>query len=179
MDFKDVVVSRRSMRAYDDSKTVTKDQIEEIVKMASYAPSWKNSQTARYYAVLDKDKCQEFATKCLPEFNIRNSKGAAYIVTSFVSGNSGFDTARNEATNECGDGWGYYDLGLNNENLLLAAKEAGLDTLVMGIRDAKAIREEIGIPDEEIIVSVIAIGYGTKDATMPKRKDISEILHFV
>ena len=49
----------------------------------------------------------------------------------------------------------------------------------MGIRDAKAIREEIGIPDEEIIVSVIAIGYGTKDATMPKRKDISEILHFV
>ena len=80
MDFKDVVVSRRSMRAYDDSKTVTKDQIEEIVKMASYAPSWKNSQTARYYAVLDKDKCQEFATKCLPEFNIRNSKGAAYMV---------------------------------------------------------------------------------------------------
>ena len=179
MDFKDVVVSRRSMRAYDDSKTVTKDQIEEIVKMASYAPSWKNSQTARYYTVLDKDKCQEFATKCLPEFNIRNSKGASYIVTSFVSGNSGFDTAKNEATNECGDGWGYYDLGLNNENLLLAAKEAGLDTLVMGIRDAKAIREEIGIPDEEIIVSVIAIGYGTKDATMPKRKVISEILHFV
>ena len=44
MDFKDVVVSRRSMRAYDDSKTVTKDQIEEIVKMASYAPSWKNSK---------------------------------------------------------------------------------------------------------------------------------------
>ena len=49
----------------------------------------------------------------------------------------------------------------------------------MGIRDAKAIREEIGLPDEEIIVSVIAIGYGTKDAAMPKRKDISEILHFV
>ena len=33
MDFKDVVVSRRSMRAYDDSKTVTKDQIDHIHKL--------------------------------------------------------------------------------------------------------------------------------------------------
>ena len=178
MEFQDVIKLRRSIRAYDASKTVTKEQVNEIVKAASYAPSWKNSETARYYCILDREKCKEFAAECLPPFNMNNSAGAALVVSTFVSGNAGFDTALGTPVNECGDGWGYYDLGLHNEIFLLKAKEMGLDTLVMGIRNADNIRRRLNIPDGETIVSVIALGYAAKEANMPPRKEVSDIVRY-
>lgn len=74
--------------------------------------------------------------------------------------------------------WGYYDLGLQNENFVLKAKELGLDTLIMGIRDGEAIRNFLDVPENEQVVSVIAVGYGAKDVQMPKRKSVSEIAKF-
>ena len=38
----------------------------------------------------------------------------------------GFDKNTGSPVNEAGDGWGYYDLGLQNDNLLLKAAELGL-----------------------------------------------------
>ena len=75
-------------------------------------------------------------------------------------------------------GWGYYDLGLHNENFILKAKELGLDTLIMGIRNSEAIRKELNIPETETIVSVIAVGYGTVVPNKPKRKNTEDILKF-
>ncbi|MCI8307509.1 MAG: nitroreductase [Lachnospiraceae bacterium] len=179
MEFQKVIEARRSMRAYDASRTVTEEQVREIVKAATLAPSWKNSETARYYCILCPEKCKEFAEECLPQFNMNNSAGAALIVSTFVAGNAGFDVSSGTPVNECGDGWGYYDLGLHNEIFLLKAKEMGLDTLVMGIRNADKIREKLQIPDDETIVSVIALGYGAKEAAMPSRKEVSDILKFL
>ena len=33
--------------------------IEEIIKAAQQAPTWKNSQTGRYYVVTDEEKLKE------------------------------------------------------------------------------------------------------------------------
>ena len=54
MEFQTLLESRRSVRSYDASKTVTREQIKEIVEAGILAPSWKNSQTARYYCVIDE-----------------------------------------------------------------------------------------------------------------------------
>ena len=141
MELQAVMEKRRSMRNYDAAKKVTKEQVETIINAAILAPSWKNLQTSRYYCVLSENAVKELREKCLPEFNQANSDGAgAYIVTTFVKGMVGFDKNTGSPVNEAGDGWGYYDLGLQNENLLLKATELGLDTLVMGIRDGEAIR---------------------------------------
>ena len=154
MELQTAFETRRSIRHYDAEKKVTKEQVETLIKAASLAPSWKNTQTSRYYCVLSEDKVAEFSQKCLPEFNQKNP------------------------VNEAGDGWGYYDLGLQNENLLLKATELGLDTLVMGIRDGEAIREMLNIPETENVVAVIAVGYKAKEANMPKRKELEEIAKF-
>ena len=160
MELQAVMEKRRSIRHYNPERKVTKEQLEELIKAASYAPSWKNLQTSRYYCVLSENAVKELREKCLPEFNQANSDGAgAYIVTTFVKGMVGFDKNTGSPVNEAGDGWGYYDLGLQNENLLLKAAEQGLDTLVMGIRDGEALRELLNIPDSENVVSVIAVGY--------------------
>ena len=178
MELQTAFETRRSIRHYDAEKKVTKEQVETLIKAASLAPSWKNTQTSRYYCVLSEDKVVEFSQKCLPEFNQKNSAGAgALIVTTFVKDRSGYER-NGEPSNELGNGWGCYDLGLQNENLLLKATDLGLSTLVMGIRDADRLREMLSISEEEIIVSVIAVGYGDATPTMPKRKEISEFVTF-
>lgn len=63
-------------------------------------------------------------------------------------------------------------------NLLLAAKEQGLDTLVMGIRDAGKIAELLEIPEEQSVVSVIGVGYSQAEPAMPKRKTVTDIARF-
>ena len=108
MELQAVMEKRRSIRNYNPERKVTKEQLEELIKAASYAPSWKNLQTSRYYCVLSENAVKELREKCLPEFNQANSDGAgAYIVTTFVKGMVGFDKNTSCPVNEAGDGWGY------------------------------------------------------------------------
>ena len=179
MELQAVMEKRRSIRNYNPERKVTKEQLEELIKAASYAPSWKNLQTSRYYCVLSENAVKEVREKCLPEFNQANSDGAgAYIVTTFVKGMVGFDKNTGSPVNEAGDGWGYYDLGLHNENFILKAKELGLDTLIMGLRDSDKIREILGVPETETIAAVIAVGYGAESPNKPKRKTPEDIVKF-
>lgn len=178
MEFQDLIEVRRSIRSFDTEKAVTKEQICEVVQAAIQAPSWKNTQTSRYYCVLGEEVQKAFAEKTLPGFNQNSSNGAAYVVTTFVKNQVGFN-ADGTPANECGNGWGYYDLGLHNAYFILKAKELGLDTLIMGLRDAQEIREICQIPQEEEIVAVIALGYAkTEAAGKPKRKVVEDILKF-
>lgn len=75
------------------------------------------------------------------------------------------------AENEVGEGWGCYDLGLQNENLVLKAKDMGLDTLIMGIRNSEKLREYLEIPASQEVVSVIAVGYGAIKPEMLMKKE--------
>ena len=49
MEFQKVLETRRTVRKY--SAGVTREQMEELLRAAQEAPSWKNSQTGRYYCV--------------------------------------------------------------------------------------------------------------------------------
>lgn len=173
MEFNEVVKNRRSIRKYDTDKKVTGEQIEELIRYAIYAPTWKNSQTARYYCALD-GKGREAVANCLQGTNKDKTEGAALIVATFVKNRSGFDREGNP-DNECGNGWGYYDLGIATQNLVLKAQEMGLGTLIMGIRDGEALRSVLSVPENEIIVSVIAVGYSAEQPIMPKRKGVDDI----
>jgi nitroreductase len=177
MELNKVLKERRSIRKYKDQK-VEHELIEQCLNAAILAPSWKNSQTARYYVIESDEMLKTFKEEALPEFNANNCANApVLIVTAFQKNHSGFDKD-GTPTNECGQGWGYYDLGLHNMNLLLKATELGLGTLVMGIRNESKIRELLDIANDEIIVSVIALGYKDIDPQMPIRKEVNTITKF-
>lgn len=178
MELTQVAKERRSVRAYKAGTTIEKSVIEEIIDFTKNAPSWKNSQTPRYYAITSPEKVAAIKEKCLPEFNAKSCADApALIVTTFVKTRAGFNR-EGVADNELGDEWGAYDLGLANAYLILKAKELGLDSLIMGIRDGQALRNELGIADTEEVVAVISLGQRADDPQMPKRKATEDILKF-
>lgn len=177
MELKESAETRRSIRAYK-TRPVEREKVEEIICFLQNAPSWKNLQTGRYYIIMSPDKVSQVKEKCLPDFNRNNCKDApVLIVTAFEKAHSGFDKDKNPV-NEIGDKWGAYDLGLQNQLLMLKARELGLDTLIMGIRDGEALRSELDIPDSQEVVAVISLGYRDINPDKPKRKDISEIARF-
>ena len=100
MELREAMEARRSMRKYEAGKKVTREQVEELIQAAYLAPSWKNSETPRYYVAMSEDVVRDIRENCLPAFNQNNSAGApVLIVTAFVKGISGFNpdgTACNE-----------------------------------------------------------------------------------
>ncbi len=176
MNFDDVIYKRRSIRNYDANKKVSKEQILEMIKVAQQAPSWKNSQTARYYAIFNPNKLLE-VRHCLAEQNQSVTKDVnVLLVTTYVKNRSGF-TREGVSENELGNGWGCYDLGLQNALLCLKATDMGIDSVILGLRDGDALRKVLNIPETEDVGAVIALGYRSIiDIPAPKRKSINDIL---
>jgi nitroreductase len=187
--FDELTMRRRSVREYDATQKVTREEIEQMVKAALEAPTWKNSETGRYHVVMADSTMMAGLLACLPDRNQERVNGCgALIVTTFVKNRSGFhrvdDTTDeqgnplSEPDNELGNGWGCYDLGLQSAYLLLKAADLGLDTLVLGLRDADQIRQHLSIADNETVVAVIAVGHRKSEPQRPRRKEVSDVANF-
>ena len=99
--------------------------IEKRRTVRKYAEG-KNSQTGRYYCIMDEKDITRFRQECLPEMNAGKCENAVLIISTFVHNRAGFQKD-GIADNELGNGWGCYDLGLQNENLILKAEELAGD----------------------------------------------------
>ena len=129
MELQNALETRRSIRKYQ-AKPVEPEKIRQMIQAAILAPSWKNSQVTRYYVAQSEEALQK-VREALPEFNRNNTKDApVLIVSTIVKGRSGYNVD-GTASNELEDGWGCYDCGMQNMNLLLKATELGLGTLVI------------------------------------------------
>lgn len=174
MEFKDLISARRSVRKYD--APAGHETLVKILTEAQQAPSWKNQQASRCYVIETPETLEELRDAALPSFNRNSSAHATLIVTAYVRDLVGFSDGA--PANEVGNGWGAYDLGLHDAYLLLAAKNAGLDTLIMGLRDADVLRAKLGIPENEEILSVIAVGKGIGEPASRPRKALDEVVRF-
>ena len=174
MELDEVLNKRKSIRRQYLSKEVDDEVIRQVIEAAILAPSWKNSQVTRYYIAKSKAALQQ-VKNALPEFNQENvGQAPVLIVSTIVLNRSGYNKD-GTPTNELGNGWGYYDCGMHNMNLLLKATELGLSTLVMGIRDEQKIKEIFAVPDNQSVVSVIALGYSDMEIERPQRKTFEDI----
>lgn len=177
VSFDEVISTRRSVRSFDAGKSISEAEVRSVIAAAQEAPSWANTQTSRYYVALSEEKA-DAVREVIGEWNKKNTEGApVFIVSTYVRGRSGFGRG-GEPANEVGDGWGAYDNGLSDAHLVLKARAMGFDTLIMGMRDAEALRRIFSIPDEETVMAVIALGYRTTDPQRPARKALDEIVTF-
>ncbi|MBR0461111.1 MAG: nitroreductase family protein [Erysipelotrichaceae bacterium] len=173
MELNELLMKRRSIRSYKEAE-VREEDIRTIIEATLLAASWKNTESGRYYVAISEEAKKE-VYDALPDFNQNSTKNAAYIIAAFKKGLSGCKGA-GEYADELKDSWGAYDLGLQNSYLMLKASELGYDTLIMGLRDVDKLRKYFGIPEDEIIMPVIAIGVKDKEAQLRPRKGLDEVL---
>ena len=81
MDAQTCILTRRSVRKFTD-QPVSHELLEQVVALAAYAPSWKNTQISRYLAIEDPALRNLIAEEyCLPGANNPNIiKGAPLLV---------------------------------------------------------------------------------------------------
>ena len=174
MNFDELKEARRSVRQYAKSE-ITKEELEKIVTDALNAPSWKNTEATRYYAASTAAAKERMWKEALPGFNAASSANAAALVAvTYVPGESGFNDGK--AVDDLGNTWGAYDCGLASSYFILAAKNRGWDTLIMGMRDVAKVKEILGIPKSEILMSVIAVGKSAQKYMKRPRKPVAEVL---
>ena len=175
VSFDDVIKTRRSVRSYDATKTIGEAEVRELLLSAQEAPSWANQQPTKYYVA--QSAAMIDSVKNYIGGNRRNVEGApVLIVSTFERGKSGFFNGN--PANDLGDLWGAYDNGLANCYLILKARAMGFDTLIMGMRDADALRRLFGIPESETITAVISLGYRSGEPRQPQHKNLDDIVKF-
>lgn len=176
MNTVDCIKTRRSIRKFED-RPVETALIEQLVETASYAPTWKNTQTARYYAVTDPALKEKIARCTLGyEGNTRIiNRAPVLIAMTTIHGRSGFEKDGSFSTSK-EDRWEVFDAGICAQTFCLAAHDAGLGTVMMGIYDEKEVAEVLDIPEDQIVSCLIALGYPAIDPDAPPRKPVSDLL---
>ena len=180
MDVKTCIETRRSVRRFLD-KPVSRDVISEVVRLAQMAPTWKNTQTVRYVWIDDAALKEQIAREAVMGFakNTDNLIGApGMMVVTTVHGISGFGEDGSHATVK-GDHWESFDAGLAVQTLCLALHEAGLGSVIMGLFDPAEVGKLAGIPDNEIVSCILAVGYPAEGPHgRAVRKPLDEVLSF-
>ena len=180
MEALECIKTRRSVRKFTE-QPVTADEIAQIVAAAAYAPSWKNTQTARYTFVTDPAVKQHIADDCMLDFafNQNTLNGApALVIVSSVTGRAGFERDGSFSTS-LGAHWQSFDAGVAVQTFCLAAHDLGLGTVIMGIFDAEKVAQAVHLPEGEQAAALIAIGHPAEAPAAPKRKAIDELLRTI
>ena len=177
MELKDCILTRRSVRKFLD-KPVEHEVLEQVIATAAYAPSWKNTQISRYMAIEDRAVLEAICKDFLPEHNANIVSGAPLLIAqTFIKHRCGYERDGTPTT-ERGDGWQMFDCGIAAQTFCLAAHEAGLGTVIMGIFPHKELGEFLNVPEDQELMALIAVGYPAEQPNAPKRKDVEVLLSY-
>ncbi len=172
----DVIKGRRSVRNYQEKK-IPEEALNQILEAVQWSPSWANTQCWEIVVLKDaavKDKIKEI----LPKTNPGTKHFAEASVVLAVCGKlekSGYYSGK--VTTKFGD-WFMFDLGIATQSLCLMAHELGIGTVIMGLFDHGKVAEALGVPDGYELVSLIPMGYPTKESSGPKRREVGEFTHY-
>ena len=174
------IKTRRSIRKFTD-KPVSKETMNEIISAASYAPSWKNSQTVRYVVIESEDILNKIATTATLGFE--NNKGIilgckTLVAAVTTSGICGYNSDGTFTTSK-EDKWEAFDAGIAVQTFCLAASELGVGTVILGIFDETVIGEILGLSKGQYTAALIATGYPDIEPTAPARKSVEELVTYI
>ena len=178
MTAKDCILGRRSIRRFK-AEPVSHELLAGIVETASYAPSWKNTQIARYIAVEGelKEKIAREGTSIWPGNGTIISSAPVLIAVTIVKNRSGYERDGSFSTPR-GDGWQMFDAGVASQTFCLAAHEQGLGSVILGLFDQAVIEKLLDLPEDRELVALIPVGYPDETPAAPKRRTVDEILTY-
>jgi len=170
MNFFETLFKRRSIRTFDESKHVSDEQIETILKAGMAAPSALNKQPWEFYVIKNKDL--QNIIKMNHEYYDRNSD-----VMIVVCGNR-----KDQSKEQLLDYW-VEDCSASVENMLLAATDLGLGSLWCGVfprmERVNDMKELLNLKGDDIIpFAIIQIGY-SGESKNPKGEFFKDKVHYI
>ncbi|SEF29034.1 Nitroreductase [Amycolatopsis pretoriensis] len=142
------MAERWSPRALDSSFSVTSDQVRALLEAARWAPSFGNTQPARYLVGLRGTPSFDAILSTLNSGNQAWARRASLLLIGVMV-----------TTNAKGSvPYAEYGLGLASENLVLQAVELGLVAHQMAGFSASDVSAAFGLPDDAIPKVAIAVG---------------------
>ncbi len=178
MLLEECIKGRRSVRKFSD-QDISQAVLEEIVDLARFSPSWKNTQVPRYHVIKNPQIKEEIARNCVLNFDF-NAKTIlrckALVLVTVVEKVSGFEPDGSFSTSQ-GDRWEMFDAGIATQTFCLAAYAKGVGSVILGVFDENKIRQYVSLPQGERVTNLIALGYPLEPAkAAPPRKEVSELL---
>ena len=178
MDAKECIKGRRSIRKFKETP-VDHNLLQEIIETASYAPSWKHSQIARYIAVEGelKDKIAKECTEMYPPNGAIIANAPMLIALTFIKGRSGYERDGSFTTPK-GASWQMFDAGIAAQTFCLAAHNKGLGTVIMGIFDEAKAASYLELPENQELAALIPVGFADEEPAAPRRKPVEDLLTY-
>ena len=177
MDFKNCLETRRSVRKYS-ADIIDLELVKEAIKLASLAPSWKNTECARFYLVQDKSKIDYIANNLVNDFSWnQNILLGTYnlIVIAAKRGLSGSKRDGSYDTNK-ENGYTMFDAGSATYGLTLALHNLGIGSCILGICNYEEIHSYLKLEEDIEVIGLLPFGYPLESPEMPKRNEIEKIL---
>ncbi len=198
-DFLEVIKSRRSVRYYDSSVKISREEMTQMLEEATLAPSSVNMQPWRFVVI----ESEEAKAKLLPlaKFNGHQVETSAAVVAVF--GDLNFTEFADEIFSKAVE-LGYMpqdikdqqlasylpllngmptemkrdsvliDAGLVSMQFMLVARAHGYDTNPIGGYEKDKVAEAFGIdPERHVPVMLISIGKAAKPGHSSARLDVA------
>ncbi len=155
---RDTVYESRTCRTFDESVTVTRETLVELIETARLCPSARNLQPLKYRLVYEKEECEELLalTKwggALPDLKLPpdGHHPVAFLVVCA-------DTSLGEISP-----FTYFDAGIASQSILLDACERGLSGCILGSIVPEDVSRALLIPKK--CKPLVAIALGKSDET--------------
>ncbi|MGD6968353.1 nitroreductase family protein [Rossellomorea vietnamensis] len=199
-DFLTVAKERRSVRQYDPNFKIEESEIRALLETAVLAPSSSNLQSWRFLVIEDQKEKETL----LPIANNQQQIVDASVVIAILGDREAYKKADQVYTqiaergnmpedvkdmyvNSIFDNYGNFpkerlakiahiDGGIVANQLMLAAKAKGYDTVPMGGYDEAQFVEAFNVPESYEPIMLLSLGKGTKAGFEKTRLPLDDVL---
>jgi len=155
--------TRRSIRSYTD-EPVSREQLRDIVRAGTMAPSGLNNQPWRFVTIRNRELLLSLAQ--FTRYSHIIGKAAASIAVFIDKSAMYHDVKDHQAMGAC------------IQNMLLAAHGMGIGAVWLGeiLKSAKDVRELCGLAEQYDLMAVVALGRPAGKGGRADRKPLEEVL---
>jgi nitroreductase len=165
----EAIMTRRAVRKFDSSKSISKEKLDVLLKAAMSAPSARNEQPWHFLVVTERELLKQilevhpYAAMCL--------EAAAAIIPCV-------DRTVNQ---EDLDFW-VEDMSAATQNIMLAARAEGLGSVWVGVYPnldrVAAIKKLFNLPDKFMPFCLIPVGYSAVEQKESSGRFKPDRIHF-
>ena len=198
-----VMKARKSVRVFDPNFIIEKEEIEEMLKLATSAPSSSNLQSWGFLVIQDSEVKKELKAIANNQVQVVDSSAVIAVLGNIdaykkveqiytqnvVEGH--MDESIKDRTiastyatypnipSEARMNIAAFDAGLVSMQLMLIAKEKGYDTSTIGGFDKVKFAEKFEIPSDQFPIVLIALGKAAAPAFGSSRLSLDEVARFI